>query len=84
MKKKIGLLILSVSLISLLTACGEKKDVASSTPESEASNGKEMTFSEYFAKSKKKHKSGIVLGLMTTVLEKTLRSAVRTFLTKIK
>lgn len=54
MKKKIGLLILSVALISLLTACSEKKDATSSTPESEASNGKEMTFSEYFAKSKSK------------------------------
>lgn len=53
MKKKIGLLILSVALISLLTACSEKKDATSSTPESESTNGKEMTFSQYFAKSKK-------------------------------
>lgn len=53
MKKKIGLLILSVALISLLTACSEKKDATSSTPESESTNGKEMTFSQYFARSKK-------------------------------
>lgn len=53
MKKKIGLLILTVALISLLTACGEKKDAASSTSESESASVKEMTFSEYFAKSKK-------------------------------
>lgn len=53
MKKKIGLLVLSVALISL-TACGEKKDAASSTSESESASSKEMTFSEYFAKSKNK------------------------------
>lgn len=54
MKKLVGLLILSVSLISLLTACGEKKDAASSTSESESASSKEMTFSEYISKSKSK------------------------------
>lgn len=52
MKKLVGLLILSLSLFGL-SACGEKKDAVSSTSETEASNGQEMTFSEYFAKSKK-------------------------------
>lgn len=52
MKKLVGLLIISLSLFGL-SACGEKKDAVSSTSETEASNGQEMTFSEYFAKSKK-------------------------------
>lgn len=52
MKKLVSLLILSISIFAF-SACGEKKDATSSTPETEASNGKEMTFSEYFAKSKK-------------------------------
>lgn len=52
MKKLVSLLILSVSLFTL-SACGEKNE-PSSTPESEASSGKEMTFSEYFDQSKNK------------------------------
>lgn len=52
MKKLVSLLILSLSLFSL-SACGEKKDAASSTSELESASVKEMTFSQYFAKTKK-------------------------------
>lgn len=53
MKKLVGLVVLSVALVSLV-ACGEKKDAASATSESESASSKEMTFSEYISKSKSK------------------------------
>lgn len=53
MKKLVSLLILSLSLFSL-SACGEKKDAASSTSEFESASSIEMTFSEYISKSKSK------------------------------
>lgn len=53
MKKLVGLLVLSVALVSFV-GCGENKDAVSSTSESKSANVKEMTFSEYISKSKSK------------------------------